>query len=84
MTFSLEKTGTIMMKDFDGKDVFIFDTKTEVFVFIGKETSVNESKFAMTYAHNYLMKTDHPLIPISCILEQAVDAAFNFTAALAA
>ncbi|XP_060079411.1 gelsolin-like protein 2 [Ylistrum balloti] len=84
MFFSLEKTGSVTLKDFDGKDVFIFDTKTEVFVFIGKDTSADESKFAMTYAHTYLMKTDHPLVPISCILEQAVDAAFNFTAALAA
>ncbi|XP_033745502.1 gelsolin-like protein 2 [Pecten maximus] len=84
MSFSLEKTGSVTLKDFDGKDVFIFDTKTEVFVFIGKDTSINESKFAMTYAHTYLMQTDHPLSPISCILEQAIDAAFNFTSALAA
>ncbi|OWF42508.1 Gelsolin-like protein 2 [Mizuhopecten yessoensis] len=84
MSFSLEKTGSIKLKDFDEKDVFIFDTKTEVFVFIGKDTSANESQFAMTYAHTYLMQTDHPLIPISCIIEQAIDAAFNFTSALAA
>jgi len=33
------------------QDVFILDTKDEVFVWIGKQTSTNERRNAMTYAH---------------------------------
>ncbi|WAR27057.1 GELS2-like protein [Mya arenaria] len=52
-----------------GKDVFILDTKDSVFVWIGSKTTVNERRNAMTYAHNYLMKTDHALVPICCVSE---------------
>jgi hypothetical protein len=33
------------------QDVFILDTKKEVFVWIGHGTTTNERKNAMTYAH---------------------------------
>ncbi|XP_076468658.1 gelsolin-like protein 2 isoform X2 [Babylonia areolata] len=82
MSFSSEKTSIIRKSDFDSKDVFIFDTKSEVFVWIGKQTTVAEKKNAMTYAHNYLQKTDHPLIPITCLSEGSKNSAFE--AALAA
>eukprot|EP00731_Ephydatia_muelleri_P007448 Em0003g1696a len=51
----------------DEKDVFIVDTGKQVFVWIGKETSADENKNAMSYAHNYLKDTDHPLVPVTCI-----------------
>ncbi|XP_055882203.1 gelsolin-like protein 2 isoform X2 [Biomphalaria glabrata] len=69
LTFSLEKSGKINKSDFDSKDVFVFDIKTELFVWIGKETSPAEKKNALAYAHSYLQKTDHPLVPVSCIRE---------------
>lgn len=72
-----KKDGKIAKKDFDPADVFIFDTKTEVFVWIGSKTSKNESKNAMTYAHNYLMKTDHPFVPVSCVKEHSRSRAFE-------
>lgn len=70
MTMKEEKRGKIAKKDFDPKDVFILDTKDEVFVWIGRQTSLNEKKNAMAYAHNYLMKTDHQLVPITCVPEE--------------
>jgi len=69
MKFSLEKKGSMGKGDLDSKDVFILDTKIELFVWIGKQTSVSEKKNAMSYAHSYLQKTDHPLIPVSCLNE---------------
>ena len=33
------------------QDVFILDAKDQVFVWIGRQTSVNEKKNAMAYAH---------------------------------
>lgn len=69
LKFSKEKTGTVTKGDFDTKDVFILDTKKELFVWIGKETTKNEKKNALTYAHKYLQQTPYPLIPVTCFGE---------------
>lgn len=69
LTFKLEKKGEVTSADFDTKDVFILDTKSELFVWIGKGTSMTEKKNAMSYAHSFLMKTDHPLVSVSCLNE---------------
>lgn len=69
MEFSEIKTGPISGSDLDTKDVFIVDTKTGLFVWIGTGTSTGEKKNAMTYAHNYLQKTAYPFAPVSCIKE---------------
>ncbi|KAK7102328.1 gelsolin-like protein 2 isoform X2 [Littorina saxatilis] len=82
MTFTLEKKDKVSKTDFDSQDVFIYDTKGAVFVWIGKKTTMTERKNAMTYAHNYLMKTDHPLVPVTCLSEGRKVPAFE--AALAA
>lgn len=81
MKMTKEKTGQVSKKDFDSKDVFIFDTKDSVFVWIGNQTSKMERKNAMTYAHNYLMKTDHPLVPICCLPESMHSKAFELAIA---
>ncbi|KAK3605232.1 hypothetical protein CHS0354_037633 [Potamilus streckersoni] len=81
MKFTLEKRGDISPKDFDSKDVFIFDTKDEVFVWIGKETTANERSNAMTYAHKYLQKTSHPLLPVSCMTEGQFSSSFQMALA---
>jgi len=84
MKMSKEKQGSITLKDFDSKDVFIFDVKDAIFVWIGKDTSTNEKKNAMTHAHNYLMSTDHPLIPITCLAEERSRKHKSFAQAIAA
>lgn len=77
MKITLEKKGKVTLKDFDSKDVFIFDTKEEIFVWIGDKTSTMEKKNAMTNAHNYLKYTDHPLVSISCLREKMHSEAFD-------
>jgi len=77
MSFSREKTDKVNRSDFDSNDVFIFDTKGELFVWIGHKTTDTEKKNAMTYAHNYLQKTDHPLVPITCLKEGTKNKAFQ-------
>ncbi|XP_022298235.2 gelsolin-like protein 2 [Crassostrea virginica] len=77
LKFSLEKTGPVGIRDFDGNDVFIFDTKQELFVWVGKQTTHEERRNAMTYAHNYLMKSSHPLIPVSCLNEGSENKSFS-------
>ncbi|KAL4226170.1 hypothetical protein ACF0H5_014157 [Mactra antiquata] len=81
MKMTLEKKGQVGKSDFDSKDVFILDTKESVFVWIGQKTSLSERKNAMTYAHNYLMKTDHPLVPIACLPEKTKSKSFELALA---
>lgn len=69
LSFTLEKSGVVHKNDLDTKDVFILDTKSEVFVWIGKATTSNEKKNAITYAHKYLQKSDHPLVPVTVLPE---------------
>ncbi|XP_062585985.1 severin-like [Saccostrea cucullata] len=64
LTLKVEKSGLVSTSDLNSKDVFIVFTKKAVFVWIGLETTVAERKNAMTYAHKYLQKTDHPLLRI--------------------
>ncbi|XP_059150418.1 gelsolin-like protein 2 [Physella acuta] len=69
MTFKTEKKGSISKSDLDSKDVFILDTKSSLFVWVGSDTSAGEKKNAMQYAHEYLQKTDHPLVSVTCLKE---------------
>ena len=77
MEMSLEKTGQAEHGDFKSEDVFLLDTQNELFVWIGSATTYAERKNAMTYAHNYLMKTDHPLVPVSCLSEGKTTKSFQ-------
>ncbi|CAC5396432.1 GSN [Mytilus coruscus] len=77
MTMSLEKTGHVQQNDLKSDDVFILDTQEELFVWIGNSTTYAERKNAITYAHNYLKNTDHPLVPVSCLTEGKTTEAFQ-------
>ncbi|NP_001191425.1 gelsolin [Aplysia californica] len=67
--FERTKEGRVFKDDFSSKDVFIFDNKKEVFVWIGKSASKSENQNALSYAHKYLQGTQHPLLPITCVKE---------------
>ncbi|XP_069141080.1 gelsolin-like protein 2 [Argopecten irradians] len=70
LDMKLEKAGNGINKgDLDTNDVFIFDTSASLYVWIGKGSTLAEKRNAMTYAHNYLMKSNHPLIPVTCLSE---------------
>lgn len=61
----------------DSADVFILDTGSHCFVWVGGTASVDERNKSMQYAHNYLMKTEHALVPISVIVEGKETEEFN-------
>ncbi|VDI12422.1 gelsolin [Mytilus galloprovincialis] len=81
MKFSLAKKGQVSKADLDSKDVFILDSKTSLHVWVGKDTSVNERKNAMSYAHKYLQSTDHPFVSVSCLAEGMKSKAFELALA---
>jgi gelsolin len=60
------------------EDGFVYDAGNHVWVWLGKGASVNEKKYAMKYAQEYLRETNRPnFLPISLINEGAESAAFN-------
>ncbi|WAR26937.1 GELS2-like protein [Mya arenaria] len=71
------KTGDISADDLSSDDVFIVDTKKEVFVWVGKGASIDERRNGITYAHNYLSKTDYPFLPITVVGEGQQSSAFR-------
>lgn len=75
------KTGDICGKDFMTNDVFILDTVKNVFVWVGKRASKAEKQNGVGYAHNYLMGTDHPLIPVHVIKEGQANKDFQMAIA---
>lgn len=75
------KTGAVSKKDFESKDVFIFDTLTDIYVWIGRNASKSEKQNGVGYAHNYLMETDHPFIPVHVIKEGQENNAFKMAVA---
>ncbi|XP_065890487.1 gelsolin-like protein 2 [Dysidea avara] len=77
MEFSLVSEGNFQRSVLDSNDVFIIDTGKAVFVWIGSGASESEKKNAMTYAHNYLMGTKHPLVPVTCLKQGDENKEFN-------
>lgn len=66
---TLVSEGSIPRSLLDSNDAFIADTGKEVFVWTGSGASDAERMNALPYAHNYLMKTKHPLVPVTCVQE---------------
>ncbi|XP_025106975.1 gelsolin-like protein 2 [Pomacea canaliculata] len=78
LAFSKTKEGhDISKKDFKSNDVFILDTLKDLFVWIGKNASETEKGNGLTYAHNYLMKSPHPFLPVTCLKEGMESKAFQ-------
>ncbi len=77
MEVSIVSEGTLAKSFLDSKDVFLVDDGKLLFVWVGKGASTNERKNAMSYAHNYLMKTKHPLIPVTVVGEGKETAQFT-------
>ncbi|XP_046844533.1 gelsolin-like protein 2 [Xenia sp. Carnegie-2017] len=69
LAMTLVSEGSIPKDQLRSEDVFIADTGKELFVWVGRGASEGEKKNGLTYAHNYLMKTQHPLIPVTVLKE---------------
>ena len=57
--------------------VFVINTGSHVFCWVGKGASIGERKNGLVYASNYLNKTETPWLPISVIAEGQENAAFE-------
>merc|ERR1712002_1454622 len=53
------------------ENVFVINTGTHVYCWIGGGASIDERKNGMTYACNYIHSTETPWLPISVIAQGA-------------
>jgi len=71
MVFEEVASGNAIKRNLlDSKDVWVFDTGAQVYAWIGKNSTTEEKKKALSYAQDYLTKYNRPIwLPISRILE---------------
>ncbi|KAJ3049538.1 hypothetical protein HK097_009471 [Rhizophlyctis rosea] len=78
LKFTEEARGKVLKSQLDSKDVFVFDSGLEVFVWVGSESAPEERKRAMQYALEYVKQHNRPLdIPVTRVVEGAVSATFD-------
>jgi len=74
----IAKGAAVKRSMLDPNDVFILDTGAEVFAWVGKGASVQEKKKAMSFAQDYLVKYNRPMVmPISRILQGGENEVFE-------
>jgi hypothetical protein len=72
------KTGSFEKSNLDTNDVFIVDTGSEVFVWVGKKSSQTEKKNALGCAQKYITENNRlAYLPISRVLEGGENPIFN-------
>jgi len=78
MVFKEVATGKISRSKLDSNDVFIFDTGSEVFAWIGKGASKEEKAKALGFAQDYLKQYNRPnFLPICRIIEGSENSTFE-------
>jgi len=79
LEFKQVATGAAVKKTLlDSNDVFILDSGSEVYAWIGKGASVSEKSKALSFAQDYLTKFNRPaFLPISRVLEGGENPTFN-------
>ena len=75
-TFVME--GKVPRSKLSSDDTFLFDAGYEIFIYVGKDSSRGEHKYAMQFAQDYLIKEDRPhWLPISLVHEGGENETFE-------
>jgi len=70
MEFKEEAKGNLSLSILDTNDIFIIDVQSEIFIWIGNKSNVNEKSKAFQYAMNYIKEHNKPkIIPITRVVE---------------
>jgi gelsolin len=70
--------GKVTRSQFQTQDVFIFDSGYEIFAWVGKGASKQESTKAIAHAQDYLTKSGRPpYLPVTRIFEGGENESFN-------
>jgi gelsolin len=73
---SISNEGGLSRSNLSPDDVFILDTTKECFVWIGAGASDAEKQNGLSYAHNYLIGTTHPLLSVTVVKQGKESTAF--------
>ncbi len=78
MKFDAVQKPQFSQSDLDGKDVFIFDVGSCVFVWVGKQSSVQERKRGQEFAQTYLIQHKRPVfVTVARVVEGEEPADFQ-------
>jgi len=70
--------GDAISKDLlTSNDVYVINTGSHCYCWVGSGASIDERRNGLTYASNYLNKTETPYLPISVVAQGNENAAFN-------
>ncbi|XP_060079406.1 gelsolin-like protein 2 [Ylistrum balloti] len=69
LEFTQIASGKLEKSMLNSKDVFLVDNVTHLFIWTGKEASIDERRNAFAYAHKHLQGSKHPFIPVTCLTE---------------
>jgi len=72
-----EVEGDISKDNLSSDDVMIINTGNHVYCWVGKGASVDERRNGLSYASNYLNKTETPYLPITVVAEGSENAEFQ-------
>ncbi|CAH8858616.1 unnamed protein product [Trichobilharzia szidati] len=67
MEITLVCENALPKSSLSSNDVFLIDTGSSLFVYIGEKCSRREKLDALSHAHEYLQKTNHPFAPITVV-----------------
>lgn len=78
MEFKEEAKNNLSLSMLDSNDIFIIDAASEVFVWIGSKSNVNEKSSSFKYAMDYVKKTGKKsYIPITRVVEGNENSSFK-------
>ncbi len=77
LKLTLKGEGKLSKNDLHSDDVFMVDSETALFVWIGKKASKNEKREALGIANNYLIKESRPWIAITVLNEGQEESSFT-------
>lgn len=84
LKFALLKEGDVSQGDLNSDDVFAVETKDAMYVYLGKDASIDERRNALTYTHRHLAGTEHPFLPITVLSETQAHLNSEFQTAVSA
>lgn len=76
-SLDMDPVENVSKDSLDSNNVYVLDSENECFVWVGAEASVDERKNGLSYAANYLNKTDYPWKAISVIAQGKENDHFN-------
>jgi len=84
LTFEEISKGDVSQAQLDPADVFAVETKDQMFVWVGSGASVDEKRNAISHAHAHLVKSEHPFLSITVMMDHQASTNKDFQMAVPA